>query len=303
MMSERENRVAPEPMRPEDLVKGAIRLAALPDVFIRISRMVDDPRSSGNMIARVISEDPALTARLLRIANSPLYGFTARIDTISRAITVIGTRGLRDLVLAYAALDIMGRFRGGLIDIEDYRHRSLLCGLIARLLGVRARLADAESLFVAGLLYDIGQLIIANKLPEMARETLLRAKDSGTPLHLLERGVIGFDHAEVGGELLRQWLLPDALWEAVKCHHAPGEARNAVINAALVHLAAVIADSPYTGPLRDADRAALAHHLAREADPVSWAVSGLNADALIEVHAEAVDQLTQLSATLLPRAA
>ncbi|MCC6208609.1 MAG: HDOD domain-containing protein [Gammaproteobacteria bacterium] len=290
-------------MRPEDLVKGVIRLASLPDMFIRISQMVDDPRSSGNMIARIIGEDPALTARLLRIANSPLYGFTARIDTIARAITVIGTRGLRDLVLAYAALDIMGRFKGGLIDLEDYRRRSLLCALVARLLGVRARVADAESLFVAGLLYDIGQLIIADKLPEMARETLLRAKDSGAHLHLLERGVIGFNHAEVGGELLRQWLLPDALWEAVKCHHAPGEARNAVFNAALVHLAAVIADSPFTEPLRDANKTPLAEYLAREVDPIGWAITGLNADTLIEVHAEAIAQLAQLTDTLFSQAA
>ncbi len=290
-------------MRPEDVVRGAIRFAALPDLFLRVTRMVDDPRSSGGMIARAIGEDPALTARLLRIANSPLYGFTARIDTISRAITVIGTRGLRDLMLAYAAMDVMTRFRDGLIDMEDYWRRSLLCALTARQLGLRSRVVEAESLFVAGLLYDIGQLIIAHKLPEMARETHLRAKDSGMRLHLLERSVIGFDHAAVGGELLRQWRLPDPVWEAVRCHHAPGEARHGLLHAGLVHIAATVADSPYTLPLPAADAPALVRHLAREVDPIGWALTGLHADDLIDVHAGAVAQLSQLSDTLLPRAA
>lgn len=303
MTPEQENSPATAQMRPEDLVRGTIRLAALPDLFIRITRMVDDPRSSGGMIARVIGEDPALTARLLRIANSPLYGFPARIDTISRAITVIGTRGLRDLVLAYAVMDVMARFRGGPIDMEDYWRRSLLCALTARQLGIRSRVPEAESLFVAGLLYDIGQLIIAHKLPEMARETHMRAKDGGMRLHLLERSVIGFDHAAVGGELLRQWRLPDAIREAVRCHHAPGEARHEPFYAGLIHIAATVADSPYTSPLTAADASALAHYLAREVDPIGWALTGLNADALVDVHTEALAQRSQLSDTLLPRAA
>lgn len=290
-------------MRPEDLVKGAIRLASLPEVFFKITRMVDDPRVSGGMIARVIGEDPALTARLLRIANSPLYGFPARIDTITRAITVIGTRGLRDLVLAYAAVDVLTRFRDGVIDMAAYWRRSLFCALTARLLGVRSRVIEAESLFVAGLLCDIGQLIIANKLPEMARETHLRARDSGMHLYLLERGVIGFDHAAVGGELLRQWQLPDYIWEAVKCHHAPAEARNGALNAALLHIAAAVADSPYTDHLSPQDETALAHCLSREVDPVAWAVTGLNTDALIALHAEASGQLAPLSDTMLQKAA
>lgn len=290
-------------MRPEDLVRGAVRLVSLPEVFIKVTKMVDDPRTSGGMIARVIGEDPSLTARLLRIANSPLYGFSTRIDTISRAIAVIGTRGLRDLVLAYSAIDVLSRFKDGLIDMEMFWRRSLFCALTARLLAVRSRVIEAESLFVAGLLHDIGQLIIVNKLPEMARETHLRAKDSGMQLHILERAVIGFDHAVVGGELLRQWLLPEAIWEAVKCHHAPGEARHSVLNAALVHIAAVVAGTSYAAPLSPQDETALAYHLAAEVDPIAWAVTGLNADVLISLHQEASSLLVPLAETMLPKAA
>jgi HD-like signal output (HDOD) protein len=303
MNPDQENLRGPMQMRPEDLVKGAVRLISLPEVFVKVTRMVDDPRTSGAMIARVIGEDPVLTARLLRVANSPLYGFPTRIDTISRAIAVIGTRGLRDLVLAYAAIDTLSRFKDGLIDMEAFWHRSLFCALTARLLGVRLRVIEAEALFVTGLLHDIGQLIIVHKLPEMARETHLRARDSGMHLHILEHAVIGFDHAEVGGELLRQWLLPEHIWEAVQCHHSPGAARHHALNAALIHIAAVVADTSYASGLSPQDETALAYRLAAEVDPIAWAVTGLNSDVLITLYKEAADQLVPLSQTMLPQAA
>lgn len=290
-------------IRPEDLVKGAVRLAALPEVFLKVSRLVEEPRASGIMIARVIGEDPALTARLLRIANSPLYGFTARIDTISRAIAVIGIRGLRDLVLAYAAIDVLTRFKDGLIDMQSFRHRSLLCALTARLLAVSCRVIEPESLFASGLLHDIGQLIIAHKLPEMARETHLRARDSGMHLHHLERAVIGFDHAEVGGELLRQWQLPDHISEAVRYHHTPGEAQHSPMSAAIVHLASAVTECALAPESAGQDDTMPAHRLAAEVNPVAWAVTGLNTGELIALHREAAGQLEPLAATLLGKAA
>lgn len=303
MNSDKANLSGPSPIRPEDLVKGAVRLVSLPEVFLKVTRLVDDPRASGIMIARVIGEDPALTARLLRIANSPLYGFPARIDTISRAIAVIGTRGLRDLVLAYAAIDVLSHFKDGLIDLGDFQRSSLLCALTARLLGVRCRVIEPEALFVSGLLHDIGQLIMANKLPEMAREARLRARDSTMPLHLLERAVIGFDHADVGGELLRQWQLPQQLWESVKCHHAPAEAQHSPLHAAIIHIADAVTYASASPELSCRDATSLAHHLAAEINPIAWALTGLNADTLMPHYREAFSQLEPLSETMLVKAA
>jgi len=303
MSSDKANLHGPAPIRPEDLVKGTVRLVSLPAVFLKVTRLVDDPRASGIMIARVIGEDPALTARLLRIANSPLYGFPARIDTISRAIAVIGTRGLRDLVLAYAAIDVLSHFRGGLIGMSDFQRRSLLCALTARLLGIGCRIIEPESLFASGLLHDIGQLIMANKLPEMAREVHLRARDSGMPLHLLERAVIGFDHAEVGGELLRQWHLPEQIWEPVKCHHAPGEAQRSPLHAAIIHIADVVTEATALPEITCQDETSLAHRLAAEINPIAWTLTGLNADTLMPLYREAVSQLEPLTETMLVKAA
>lgn len=290
-------------IRPEDLVKGAVRLISLPEVFLKVTQMADDPHASGAAIAQVIGKDPALTARLLRIANSPLYGFPTRIDTFTRAIAVIGTRGLRDLVLAYTAVDAFSRFRNGLIDMEAFWRRSLLCAIVARHLGIHSKVVQAESLFASGVLHDIGQMIILNKLPEMARETHLRARDSGIPLHILERAVIGFSHAEVGGELLRQWMLPAGIWEGVKCHHAPGEARHSAPSAAIIHIASVVAGNPYAPALSFQDENSLAYHLAAEVDPIAWGLTGLNSDILVPLYRDALAQLDPLSETMLPKAA
>lgn len=224
---------------PEDLVKGSVRLLSPPEVFIRVSRMVEDPKCSGAALAQTISRDPALTARLLRLANSPFYGFPSRIETIERALTVIGTRALRDLVLAACAAGMFVRMP--ISDMQAFWRHSLMSGLTSRLLGMRCGVREPEALFAAGLLHDVGQLIILAKLPEMGRETRLRARDSGLPLHALERAVLGFDHAEVGGELLRQWRLPQTLWEPVACHHRPASAARESLAAAIIHIADILA--------------------------------------------------------------
>ncbi len=222
----------------EDLVKGTLRLLSPPDVFIRLGRMVDDPSCSIAALAQTISRDPVLSARLLRLANSPFYGFPSRIDTIGRALSVIGTRALRDLVLAVSAPGIFAKMP--ILDMRAFWEHSLRTAVLARLLASRCGFAEPETLFAAGLFHDVGQLLILAKLPEMGRETRWRARDCGLALHAVEQEVIGFDHAQVGGELLRQWQLPRSLWEAVACHHRPDAARDPLA-AAIVCMADILA--------------------------------------------------------------
>jgi putative nucleotidyltransferase with HDIG domain len=225
-------------LKAADLVKGSLRLVALPETCARLTSLVDDPRSTGAMVAQVIGTDPGLCARLLRIANSPFYGFPSRIDTLERAVTVIGMHALRDLVLASSVIRIISRI--GIVDMRPFWRHSLICGLASRALGARCGATRLESLFVAGLLHDIGQVIILMKLPEIAREMRVRAIDCDVPLYELERAVLGFDHADVGAELLRQWLLPESLWQAVKYHHGP-MTRHPTLGASIVQAADVIA--------------------------------------------------------------
>ncbi len=289
-------------MQPQDLVKGSIKLVSLPEIFIKINEMVDDPASSASDVGRVITQDPALTARLLKIANSPLYGFPSRIDTVSRAITIIGMRGIRDLVLATSTIGIFSRLSTDFLDMSNFWRHSIYCGVLARLLAGQCNVLHVEPFFIGGLLHDIGQLIILNKLPEMAREAHLRAKDSDLPLTEVEREVIGFDHAQVGAELLRFWRLPVNILDAVEFHHQPGEAKDAPVNAALVHIANHFASQAYPLATReDSHESETAMEL--PIDPVAWTISGLNNEILNEIMEEALIQFQAMQNLLLAKAA
>ena len=283
-------------VRPQDLVKGSIRLLSPPEIFLKVSRMVEDPKCSGAALAQTIARDPVLTAQLLRVANSPFYGFPSRIGTIERAVTVIGTRALRDLVLAASAVGIFTKMP--LVDMRPFWHHSLLSGLASRLLGLRCGVPEPEALFVAGLLHDVGQLIILAKLPEMGRETRIRARDCRLPLHTLERAVFGFDHAEVGGELLRQWHLPQAVWEPVSCHHRPVAAAREPLAAAIIHLADILAHDLPDAATPEAIGLLLAAIVDQVAAPV-LEVLQIDAETLTALRLELLHQVDSLEEILL----
>lgn len=225
---------------PRELVTGSVDIASLPDIFFRVNEMVEDPHCSASDIGDVIKNDAAFTARLLRLVNSPFFGFPSRIDTVSRAITVIGTRELRDLILATSVVKNFSGIPADLVTMDHFWRHSIYCGLLARIIATRCREVNLERFFVAGLLHDIGALLIYRKLPELAREALNRTNYNGQVLHQAERDVLGFDHADVGGELLRTWKLPESLIEGVACHHAPENAVHHPREAAVTHLANVI---------------------------------------------------------------
>lgn len=259
---------------PEALVADVRDLISLPEIAIQVNRMVDDPQYSATDIGEVISRDPSLTARLLRIANSPFFGLSTKVATVNRAVALIGSKQLRDLVVATSAI---GCFRGipnQLVSMDDFWYHSLYCGLAARALGQRRRLPHADSLFVAGLLHDIGQLVIFHRLPEKARVALqLSVEDPhAVDMHQAEQRVLGFDHAQVGGLLLQHWRLPALLEECVALHHNPTAARRFPAEVATVHIANVIATLAEINSLHLEDVPAI--------EPRAWKQAGLKDDVI-----------------------
>jgi len=284
-------------MEAVDLIKGSVKLATLPEVFIKINDMVDDPSSSASDIGKFISQDPGLTARLLKIANSPFYGFPSRIDTVSRAITIIGTRGLRDLILATSVINNFTRIPSNYLDIHAFWSHSLYCGVLARLIAVKCNALHTEPFFVSGLLHDIGQLIILNKLPEMSRETQMRANDGVVPLYQVEQEVIGFDHAKVGSELLRDWKLPETIIDATEFHHEPGKAELSPLGACIVHIASAIAVDVEAVSETNVDDSFIS-----TIDPVAVAVTGLTEASIEHIKEEAALQYSAAIELFLPKA-
>ncbi|MDH5435759.1 MAG: HDOD domain-containing protein [Gammaproteobacteria bacterium] len=220
------------------IVKQTGALVSFPDVCLQVNEMVDDPACSASAIGEVLSRDSGLTARLLKIVNSPLYGFATRIDTVSRAISIIGLRELRILVTTASAVEAFSKISTRLIDMETFWQHSVYCAVIARVLAERCNVLHAERLFISGLLHDVGSLVIYQSLPEQAEHILSQLCEGQVKSqHLLEIENLGFDHAQLGAALLRNWHLPDSICDSIEFHHDPDAAERHELESAIVNLA------------------------------------------------------------------
>lgn len=224
----------------ERIVEETSTVYSLPLFYEHLNEAINHPRSSIDDIAKIITEDQGLTARLLRLANSPMFGCYAKVDTITKAVTIIGTQQLRDLALAAS---VMGVFKGipeDLLTMSSFWRHSIACGIIARTLAVYRRESNVERLFVAGMLHDIGQVVLATARPDAIRKILEEQRDSGKFYMALEQEQLGFNHADLGGALLKKWKIPASIGEPVAFHHKPDAAEQFRLETALVHLADII---------------------------------------------------------------
>jgi len=223
------------------LVKNVENLFSVPEVYFRVKKMVDLPATTVADIAKVISEEPGLAARVLKIANSAFFGFATKIETLDRAINIMGLAHLQNILLVVSVSKSFKGVRSELIDIKKFWMHSIYCAVIARILARRCKILDDERLFVCGILHDIGHLVIYSALPSHATEVIFRAHSEQRPLYLVEKEMYGFDYAEVGGELLKQWLLPESLYLVVRQHiHFP-LVQQYQLDSAIINLANSIA--------------------------------------------------------------
>lgn len=276
----------------KDLVNDSVELASLPSVVMRAMELLNNPDTSASDIGEIIAEDPALTARLLKIVNSAFYGFPSRIDTISRAITIIGTLELTDLVVGSSAIEVFAKLPNRLVDMQTFWEHSLYAGIVARLLSRYLRAPNTERCFIMGLLHDIGSLVLYHQQPELAGRALETASEKSVPLHVAERGVFGFDHGQVGAELMRSWNLPDSFVETALNHHTPSVAERYRLETAVVHLADVISGMAHSTGSGTGQVSVL--------EPGAWELTGLTVDIMEPVVAEADAQFQEACAALLP---
>ncbi len=226
-----------------ELVKQNIRLVSLPEIVIRINDLINDPNASADDIAQAISQDPALTVRLLKIVNSPLYNLQKTIDSVGAAVNILGTRQLRDLIMAAA---VIKRFRNkvnAIFDIETFWCHSIATSIAARTIATHLKLANTERFFIAGLLHDIGKMVMFLLLPNESVQYLKAYQNKKPHLCATEQLIFGFTHAQLGAELLRAWQFPESLIESTAFHHHPSEAKQYPQETAIVHLANAIANN------------------------------------------------------------
>jgi len=226
-----------------ELVALIGRLASLPEAYMRVKRVLDDPDSGLMELTEALSTDPAMTARLLRVVNSPFYGFNRRVDTVYRAVNVLGMRQAHDLVLVWAIGSAFANVQFTVIPMQAFWHRSVATAIAARALAKSQRFVDAERLFIEGLLADIGHLVLYTTLPGQAIKARQESQRSGRPLAEVERELIGCDFAEIGAELVVTWDLPPTFREPIACQGNPELASEHPLEAAIVHVSTALAAS------------------------------------------------------------
>ncbi|MDH5601861.1 MAG: HDOD domain-containing protein [Gammaproteobacteria bacterium] len=290
-----EEKIKATNLTPKELVTGSIRLVSLPEVCIRVNEMLDDPSITAVELGHVISQDTSLTARLLKIVNSSYYGFQAKIETVSRAVTVVGLRELRGLVIAASAVETFSNVSDQVLNKVRFWRHSLYCGVIARLLAEQCHVLHSERLFVAGLLHDIGKLIIAQRFPTETRMITLEADSAQRSELEVEQDFLGFNHAEVGGELMHAWSMPETLFESVAYHHAPRDTRVGIMETCLVHIANIFTDEAEQG-LDMRTSVCL-----QAVDPFAWEITGLDESIKEHVFRQAGPLFTEALETILPR--
>jgi HD-like signal output (HDOD) protein len=216
-----------------------ITLPEIPSIVFELNEVIANPLSSAEDIARVVERSPSLTALLLKIVNSPFYGFPSKIDKISLAVTLIGTREISGLALGISLISLFNRIPKEILSMYSFLKHSLACGIISRILAAHKSIPQTEQLFVSGLLHDLGRLILYSYFPDESRNILSRARSSESLLFEQETDYLGCNHTHLIKHLLQQWKLPMVLENNVYFHHNPRDAQQP-LPATLVHLADII---------------------------------------------------------------
>ncbi len=229
-------------MSPQSLAREATTLFTLPDVVLRANAVMASPKGSSHDLVQVIELDAGLAARVLRLANSILYGHFGRVDSLSHALAIVGHDALRDLVLASAAVRTFTHIPAEFVDMDVFWDNSITCGVLAQQLAQRQRLPESQSMFVPGLLHGVGRLVFYARRPNEYRMAINLARDGKHDLTAAERDTFGFSYAELGAALLTAWGLPRKLCTAVEYQLAPEQAPAYHKEAALLCLANAMAD-------------------------------------------------------------
>lgn len=263
-------------------------LPAMPGIIIRVLEETEKAEPSANVLESIISSDQAVASKVLRVVNSAYYGVQGRVSSVGQAVVILGTQQVRNLVLSAAAMSALpARTTYQAEALRCFWTHSYATAVAAQLIAKIKELpsVDAETVFVGGLLHDVGRLFMLTHYPEFYDRALSQAAQAGGGLEEFESQLFGVNHCQVGGAVAERWRLPSQLVEIVRLHEGPFEAE-AAVPVMVVHAADVIAKGLFG--TRDAI-------LSFDIDPVVQDWLGFGPEEYRTVREEASEKVEQAS--------
>lgn len=219
------------------------QLISLPEVYLKLQELINSDDFSMTEVADVISLDPAISARLLRMVNSSFFGLATQIDTLGHAINYLGVQQVHDLVLSTSIAQSFSEMNNEEFNLHKYWQQCVFSAIAARELAVLCNVLNSERLFVSGLLRDVGHLMMYQSIPELMTQASNKSEQEHIPLHLAEQQLFNFDYAQIGAELLENWNLPESLTLAIRFQLDPNQVTLYRLETAILHIAAILTET------------------------------------------------------------
>ncbi|MBU0483049.1 MAG: HDOD domain-containing protein [Proteobacteria bacterium] len=212
-------------MKATDLIDKIKELPTLPTVAAQINAEMRKESLTAKSLGTIISQDAALTAKVLKLSNSAFYGLVRQVDSVDRAVTVLGLNTIKNLALSISIHKFFKKNSAGFIDMDGLWHHSLGCAVAAQTLAARIDPHLAAKAFICGILHDLGINVIADQLPDEMALIIGTIAESKQRQVEVEKEVIGFSHCRVGSVLADKWNFPEEYAKAINFHHNPGLAK------------------------------------------------------------------------------
>jgi putative nucleotidyltransferase with HDIG domain len=261
------------------VIKDTRSLPTIPGIINKLSSLAEDGRVSVEEMARVVASDQVLSAKVLKLVNSPFYGFSGRISTVSKALILLGVNVVKSLAISSSIFEIMEKNVVGLWE------HSLGAAIAANIIAKQLDLPECEEISTAALLHDIGKVIIKIRLEKDYDNVMAVIKEKEIPMIDAERELLNIDHAEIGQFLGKSWLLPEKLIEPIACHHNVEKSNAQRAKTAVVHISDVLVKASGFGYSGD--------DFVPRIQPLAWEKLGLNEAMLKKIVKEFEDNLVE----------
>jgi putative nucleotidyltransferase with HDIG domain len=212
-------------------------LPTIPSVLKKLLAVIENPKVSLTEVGNFIQSDPVLTSRVLKMVNSPIYGFPGRISAVQQALILLGLNVVRGLLLGVSVFEVMQKSMVGLWE------HSLGCAIAARIIAKKKNISEPEEISIAGLLHDIGKVVMILRYKEEYEEVIKEAETKDLLIIEAEKSIFDITHADSGSWIAKRWNFPQSLVEIIEYHHKPSLSRSLPMQTAIVHLADLLTRS------------------------------------------------------------